>query len=85
MPSSVCNARLQGCPQTQSKIMKSRQLFIDVVKRTAGALTAAAIFFGPTGLTFAAPPNHKFRFNLAPLSARDADSAVNDLVDAFTQ
>ena len=39
--------------------MKSRQLFIDVVKRTAGALTAAAIFFGPTGLTFAAPPNHE--------------------------
>jgi hypothetical protein len=27
----------------------------------------------------------EFRFNLAPLSARDADPAVNDLVDAFTQ
>jgi phospholipase C len=39
--------------------MKSRQLFINVVKRTAGALTTAAIFFGPTGLTFAAPPNHE--------------------------
>ncbi|HEU5245492.1 MAG TPA: alkaline phosphatase family protein, partial [Candidatus Udaeobacter sp.] len=27
----------------------------------------------------------EFRFNLAPLSARDADPAVNDLVEAFTQ
>jgi acid phosphatase len=27
----------------------------------------------------------EFRFNLAPLAARDADSAVNDLVDAFTE
>jgi hypothetical protein len=27
----------------------------------------------------------EFRFNLAPLAARDADPAVSDLVDAFTQ
>ena len=27
----------------------------------------------------------EFRFNLAPLSARDADPAVNDLVNAFNQ
>jgi phospholipase C len=27
----------------------------------------------------------EFRFNLAPLAARDADPAVNDLVDAFTE
>ena len=27
----------------------------------------------------------EFRFNLAPLSARDADPAVNDLVEAFTE
>src|SRR6266480_2497752 len=27
----------------------------------------------------------EFRFNLAPLAVRDADPAVNDLVDAFTQ
>jgi phospholipase C len=27
----------------------------------------------------------EFRFNLAPLAARDADAAVNDLVDAFTE
>jgi hypothetical protein len=27
----------------------------------------------------------EFRFNLASLAARDADPAVNDLVDAFTQ
>jgi phospholipase C len=27
----------------------------------------------------------EFRFNLQPLAARDADSAVNDLVDAFAE
>jgi phospholipase C len=27
----------------------------------------------------------EFRFNLQPLAARDADSAVNDLVDAFIE
>jgi phospholipase C len=27
----------------------------------------------------------EFRFNLAPLAQRDADPAVNDLVDAFTK
>ena len=27
----------------------------------------------------------EFRFHLVPLAARDADPAVNDLVDAFTQ
>jgi phospholipase C len=26
----------------------------------------------------------EFRFNLTPLAQRDADPAVNDLVDAFT-
>jgi hypothetical protein len=41
------------------KIMKPRQLFIDVVKRTAASVTAAAMFVGPTGLTFASPSNHE--------------------------
>ena len=27
----------------------------------------------------------EFRFNLAPIAARDANPAVNDLVDAFTE
>jgi len=27
----------------------------------------------------------EFRFNLSPLAQRDADHAVNDLVDAFTE
>jgi len=57
--------------------MKSRHLFIDVLKRAAAALTATAVFAGPTGVTLA--------LDLAPLAARDADPAVNDLVDAFTQ
>src|SRR5437660_10530997 len=39
-------------------IMKPRQLFIDVVKRTTAALTATAMFVGPTGVTLANPPNH---------------------------
>src|SRR5438445_4581795 len=39
-------------------IMKPRQLFIDAVKRTTAALTATAIFVGPTGVTLANPPNH---------------------------
>src|SRR6266513_6451688 len=46
-------------PQIQSKIMKPPQLFIDVVKRAAAAVTAAAIFVGPTGITFAHPPDHE--------------------------
>jgi phospholipase C len=41
------------------KIMKPRQLFIDVVKRTAATVTAAAMFVGPTGVTLANPPNHE--------------------------
>src|SRR5438552_18704478 len=39
-------------------IMRPRQLFIDVVKRTTAALTATAMFVGPTGVTLANPPNH---------------------------
>jgi phospholipase C len=39
--------------------MKPRQLFIDVVKRSAALMTSAAIFAGPTGVTFAHPPNHE--------------------------
>jgi phospholipase C len=39
--------------------MKPRKLFIDLVKRTAATVTAAAIFVGPTGITFASPPNHE--------------------------
>ncbi len=39
--------------------MKPRQLFIDLVKRAAAVATAAAIFVGPTGITFANPPNHE--------------------------
>jgi phospholipase C len=39
--------------------MKSRQLFIDLLKRVAAIVTAAAIFVGPTGLTFAHPPDHE--------------------------
>jgi len=38
--------------------MKPRQLFIDAVKRTTAALTATAMFVGPTGVTLANPPNH---------------------------
>ena len=45
-------------PANPIKIMKPRQLFIDVVKRAA-AVTAAAIFVGPTGITFAHPPDHE--------------------------
>jgi len=63
-PPSVCNAELQWCAQTAiqqherpNKIMKPRQLLIDFVKRAAGIATAAALFAGPTGLTFANPPN----------------------------
>lgn len=37
--------------------MKPRQLLIDLVKRAAAIATAVAIFTGPTGLTFANPPN----------------------------
>src|SRR5437660_12353 len=40
-------------------IMKPRQLFIDVVKRTTAALTATAMFVGPAGVTLANPPNHE--------------------------
>jgi phospholipase C len=39
--------------------MKHRQLFIDLVKRAAAMVTAAAIFVGPTGITFANPPNRE--------------------------
>ncbi len=39
--------------------MKPRQLFIDIVKRAAALVTAAAIFVGPTGITIANPPNHE--------------------------
>jgi hypothetical protein len=58
-PPSVCNAGLQWWAQTPIKIMKPQQLFIDVVKRAAAAVTAAAIFAGPTGITFANPPNQE--------------------------
>jgi hypothetical protein len=58
-------------PANATKNMKPRQSFIDVLKGTAAAFTAIAMF--------------EFRFNLASLAARDADPAVNDLVDAFTQ
>src|SRR5215471_21109230 len=40
------------------KIMKPRQLLIDIVKRTTAALTAAAMFVGPAGVALAHPPNH---------------------------
>jgi phospholipase C len=46
-------------PANPIKIMKPRQLFSDLVKRSSAALTAAAIFVGPTGITFATPPNHE--------------------------
>jgi hypothetical protein len=58
-------------PANATKNMKPRQSFIDVLNRTAAAFTATTMF--------------EFRFNLASLPARDADPAVNDLVDAFTQ
>jgi hypothetical protein len=57
--SSVCNAALQWCPQTQTEIIKPRQLFIAVVKRTTAALATTAMFVGPTGVTLANPPNHE--------------------------
>jgi len=46
-------------PGNPNAIMKPRQLFIDVVKRTTAALTATAMFVGPTGVTLANPPNHE--------------------------
>jgi phospholipase C len=46
-------------PAKPIEIMKPRQLFIDIVKRSAAALTAAAMFVGPTGVTLAHPPNHE--------------------------
>src|SRR5439155_22526291 len=42
-----------------NKIMKHRQLLIDLVKRVTAVATAAAIFIGPTGVTFANPPSHE--------------------------
>jgi hypothetical protein len=56
-------------PANATKNMKPRQSFIDVPKRTVAAFTATAMF--------------EFQFNLASLAARDADPAVNDLVDPF--
>jgi len=41
-----------------NKIMKHRQLLIDLVKRVTAVATAAAIFIGPTGVTFTNPPSH---------------------------
>src|SRR6266480_4417042 len=46
-------------PGNPNAIMKTRQLFIDVVKRTTAALTATAMFVGPAGVTLANPPNHE--------------------------
>jgi phospholipase C len=46
-------------PANPIKTMKRRQLFIDLVKRSSAALTAAAIFVGSIGITFATLPNHE--------------------------
>jgi phospholipase C len=53
------SAKDQTHTERQNKIMKSRQLLIELVKRAAAVATAAAIVAGPTGLAFADPPNHE--------------------------
>jgi phospholipase C len=39
--------------------MKHRQSLIDLVKRISAVATAATLFVGPAGVTFANPPNHE--------------------------
>jgi hypothetical protein len=46
-------------PGNPIAIMKPRQLFINVLKRTTAVLTATAMFVGPTGVMLANPPNHE--------------------------
>jgi hypothetical protein len=50
-----------GCngASKSDQIMKPRQLFVDVVKRTTAALVATARLVGPTGVKLAHPPNHE--------------------------
>ena len=43
----------------RNKTKNHRQLFIDLVKRAAAILTAAAIFVGPSNVTFATTPSHE--------------------------
>jgi len=72
--------------------MKSRHLFIDLIRPAAAVITLATMLVAQPGFILAASYETvsilkliEFRFNLQPLAARDADSAVNDLVDAFTE
>src|SRR5438874_10123432 len=43
----------------RNKTKNHRQSFIDLVKRAAAILTAAAIFVGPSSVTFATTPSHE--------------------------
>src|SRR6267378_2483003 len=58
----VCNGEHETPTQPNerpTKIMKHRQLLIDLVKRVSAVATAAAIFVAPAGGAFANPPNHE--------------------------